>query len=111
MKKEKPLEFIPTIAGEPIFKMKEQPQELGDLQPEAIKTLSAALGRVDKTGLPDKIAVDAAKFVSSASGAKDSNEYKKMLQSFRELVVSTRKNKGVEAEKTIELEEKERQEG
>jgi len=82
--------------------------EIGDLQPYAIQTLKSALNRVDKTGLPDKIAVDAAKFVAASSGEKDSNEYKNMLSSFRELVIATRKNKELDALKTIEEEEKER---
>ncbi len=83
--------MIPMIGEETVYKTKPFPSKIEDLTDDAIKTLQSALKRVDKTGLADKVAVDAAKFVVSSGSVKDSDEYKKMLGSFRELIMKSRK--------------------
>lgn len=91
MKKKDAVKFIPMRSGEPVFEMIPPPNRLEDLSQAAIDALESALSRRDKTGCADKVAVDAAKFVVSGSSAKDSDEYKKMLSSFRELIMKSRK--------------------
>ncbi len=72
--------------------MEEKPvNSIDELQPEALKTLSSALKRTDKTGFPDKEAINAAKFIFSSSNISDSNEYKTMLKTFRKVIIESRK--------------------
>jgi ABC-type Na+ efflux pump permease subunit len=94
--KKKVIEMIPYVGDEPVYKEKPFPQNVADLTPDAIKALKSALQRVDKTGCADKVAVDAAKFVVASGTVKDSDEYKKMLSSFREMIMKSRKKEEIQ---------------
>ena len=75
--------------------------KIEELKSEALQTLKHALKATDKTGTPSKVAVDAAKFIHASSSIKDSDEYKKMISSFRDIVMSHRK-KDTDAAKALE---------
>ncbi len=62
-----------------------------ELQPYALLVLERAMKRKDKLGFPDKLAVESAKFVSNTSSVTDTNEYKKMLTTFRNVIIKSRK--------------------
>ena len=97
MDKKDIVKMIPTVNGEPVY-VAESQEMLGDLIPSAIDTIKSALGRRDKFGFADKVALDGAKFVFTAASAKDSDEYKSMLLSFREMIMKSRKKEEVLAE-------------
>jgi len=71
-----------------------RPEKIEDLKDEALLTLQQALGATDKMGSPSKVAVDAAKFIYSESSIKDSDDYKKMIEQFRGIIVKQRKTTG-----------------
>lgn len=99
------IKMVPFVNGEPIYKEKPFPQDVVDLSPDAIVALQSALGRRDKMGFADKVAVDAAKFVISSGTVKDSDEYKKMLGSFRELIMKSRKKEEIPEQTAEEAQE------
>lgn len=87
----KELVKIDEILPKTSMKMSVRPEKIEDLKEEALLTLKQALGATDKMGSPSKVAVDAAKFIYSESSIKDSDDYKKMIEQFRGIIVKQRK--------------------